>query len=122
KPNRSTPPVSPMPSSSHAFRHLPAPTTATMKRACWYVPPISSPTRRSALSAQSQCTLLRIRRSRDEQATRLCFAGRSHRTVSAVLLEQYITAYPARDPLSQHHVKRTTMDRQSLQQYFSRRA
>ena len=46
------------------------------------------PAWRSTLSAQSQCALLRIRRSRDEQATRLYFAGRSHRSVSEVLLEQ----------------------------------
>ena len=80
------------------------------------------PARRSAISAQSQCALLRVRGSRKGSVIRLCFAGRSHRSISEVLLEQRIGSYPERHALPQHHVEWTAVDRQSPQQYLSRRA
>ena len=53
---------------------------------------------------------------------RLCFASRSHRSISEVLLDERIGAYPERHSLPQRHVERTAVDRQSPQQYLSRRA
>src|SRR6185312_2271560 len=44
------------------------------------------------------------------------------RALSAVLLAQRIDADRTRDPLPQGHVQRAAVDRQSLQQCFSRRA
>ena len=50
------------------------------------------------------------------------FSGRSYRSISEVLLEQRIGAYPERHALPQRHVERTAVDCQSTQQYLSRRA
>ena len=74
------------------------------------------PARRSALSAQSQCALLRIRRSRDEQATRLCFAGRSHRSLSASSIG---TAYQPHIQSAIRYLNVTSSGRQWIANLYS---
>ena len=70
---------------------------------------------------KANALVLRVRRSRDEQAARLYLARRPHRSLSAVLLEQHVAAHPDRHPLSQCDVERTAMDRKPLQQHVPRR-
>src|SRR5262249_16433055 len=79
------------------------------------------PARRSALFAQGQCLVLRVRGSRNEQAARLQFAGRSHRPLSAILLGHRVATHSERNPLSQSDLKRSTVGGKSLQQCVSRR-
>ena len=50
------------------------------------------------------------------------FAGRSYRSLSAVLLEQRFIAHTGRHPLFESHVERSAVDRQPLQQRLPRRA
>ena len=45
-----------------------------------------------------------------EQATRLYFAGRSHRSLSAFFLEQHIAPHSKCDQLPQRYVERTVLD------------
>ena len=56
------------------------------------------------------------------KTARLRDAGGRHLQIPAVLLEERRAADPDRDPLSQCHIQRPAMGRQSLQQCFPRRA
>jgi hypothetical protein len=98
--------------------HAATDTEAGLVRAGDLIRPIG----RSALPAQAQRALLRIRRNRRSREARLPQSRRSGRPLSGILLEQGRALYQPRDALPRDDDGGKTMDRDPLQPHFRDRA
>ena len=103
------------------FPQLTALTTATAKRACWYALPISS----ASLVIRNICAKPMHFITNSRKSEGISNSAILRPPISPIYIRSFIGAayhrISRRHPLPQRHVERTAVDRQSLQQYLSRR-